>query len=79
MRADVPLITLKRGAVLAALAAVPASMALFLRWLSHRLGRQEAYYAGFIIYWMAGCRGFPMVSSALAERATADTGPSTIG
>ena len=31
------MITLKRGAVLAAPAAVPASMALVFRWLSHRL------------------------------------------
>jgi membrane protease YdiL (CAAX protease family) len=61
VRADVPMITLKRGAVLAAPAAVPASMALVFRWLSHRLSPQAAYNAGFIIYWLAGCIGFPMV------------------
>ena len=55
------MITLKRGAVLAAPAAVPASMALVFRWLSHRLSPQAAYNAGFIIYWLAGCIGFPMV------------------
>jgi hypothetical protein len=55
------MITLKRGAVLAAPAAVPAAMALVFRWLSHRLSPQAAYNTGFIIYWLAGCIGFPMV------------------
>jgi hypothetical protein len=43
------MITLKRGAVLAAPAAVPAAMALVFRWLSHRLSPQAAYNTGFII------------------------------
>ncbi len=54
------MITLKRGAVLAAPVAVPASMALVFRWLSHRLRPQAAYNAGFIIYWLTACLGFPM-------------------
>ena len=49
-----PTMTLKRGAVLAAPAAVPAAMALVFRWLSHRLSPQAAYNVGFIIYWLAG-------------------------
>jgi len=36
-------------------------MALVFRWLSHRLSPQAAYNTGFIIYWLAGCIGFPMV------------------
>jgi hypothetical protein len=61
VRAEVPMITLERGAVLAAPAAVPASMALVFRWLSRRLRLQAAYNAGFIIYWLAGSIGFPML------------------
>ena len=54
------MITLKRGAVLAAPAAVPASMALVFRWLSHWLSPKAAYNTGFIIYWL-GCIGCPIV------------------
>jgi membrane protease YdiL (CAAX protease family) len=61
VRAELPMITLKRGAVLAAPAAVPASVALVFRWLPRRLRPQAAYNAGFIIYWLAGCIGFSMV------------------
>ena len=67
MRAEVPMITLKRGAVLAAPAAVPAAMALVFRWLSHRLSPQAAYNTGFIIYWLEGASASPWWSSDLAE------------
>jgi membrane protease YdiL (CAAX protease family) len=52
--------TVRRRAVLAAPAAVPVSMALVFGWLSHRLSPRAAYNAGFILYWLACCIGFPI-------------------
>ena len=43
------MITLKRGAVLAAPAAVPASMALVFRWLSRWLSPKAAYNTGLVM------------------------------
>jgi len=61
VRAEVPMITLKRGAVWRHPRPCLASMALVFRWLSRRLRPRAAYNTGFIIYWLAGCIGFPMV------------------
>jgi membrane protease YdiL (CAAX protease family) len=52
--------TVRRRAILAAPAAVPVSMALVFGWLSHRLSPRAAYNAGFALYWLACCIGFPI-------------------
>lgn len=52
--------SLRRGAALAAPAAVPVSMALIFSWLSRRSSPREAYNVGFIIYWLAWCLCFPL-------------------
>jgi membrane protease YdiL (CAAX protease family) len=51
---------LRRGAVLAAPAVVPASMAVLLHGLSRRLSPRAAYNVGFTSYWLVWCMGFPM-------------------
>ena len=45
------MITLKRGAVLAAPAAVPAAMALVFRWLSHEFHKTAVADALFGCVW----------------------------
>jgi membrane protease YdiL (CAAX protease family) len=52
---------LKCGAVLAAPAAVPLSMAAVFGWLSGRLPPRTAYNVGFAIYWLGWCIGFPLL------------------
>jgi membrane protease YdiL (CAAX protease family) len=52
--------TVRRGAVLAAPAAVPVTMAVLFRQLSGGLSPRAAYNVGFIVYWLAWCIGFPM-------------------
>ena len=51
---------LRRGAVLAAPAVVPASMAVLLHGLSRRLSPRAAYNVGFTSYWLVWCMGFPI-------------------
>jgi membrane protease YdiL (CAAX protease family) len=49
----------RRRAVLAAPALVPATMALAFAALGRRLPPQAAYNAGFAVYWLGWCLGFP--------------------
>lgn len=51
---------LRRGAVLAAPAVVPASMAVLFQGLSRRLSPRAAYNVGFTSYWLVWCMGFPI-------------------
>jgi hypothetical protein len=46
---------LRRGAVLAAPAVVPASMAVLFHGLSRRLSPRAAYNVGFTSYWLVWC------------------------